>query len=252
MQMQDLPPSTAFNIGWSLQLEVACYFMFPVFYLALRSNDLKQVVAFYLFFLAMRFWVIYLNTENLFLWSYGSIFGGGTIFLTGMIAAKVRALKIGRLSTLFLFSGLFIVSVFVYFVWRNGGYQNPNGWISKTFIFLMPEIMSVGLFLSVKGFLTVSQVRFNDRNIGYRYLCYFGKISYSAYLLSLFNLDLCQRLFSFIIPDGWFSFACFSILYFLMLSVIASISFYAIEKPFLQLRKVYIFAQEKHASSPKI
>ncbi len=30
-QLQDMPPSTSFNIAWSLQLEVACYFMFPIF-----------------------------------------------------------------------------------------------------------------------------------------------------------------------------------------------------------------------------
>ncbi len=239
MQLQDMPPSTAFNIGWSLQLEVACYLLFPVFYLALRNNDTKQIIAFYLFFLGMRLWVMYLPTTSLFQWSYGSIFGGGTIFLSGMLAAKLKKLNNSLLSNSILYLGILLLIVFTTLMWKGGGYQNPVGLATKLAIVFMPEILSIILFLVVKGYLTEAPIALKSRSYAYRFLCYFGKISYSAYLLSLFNLDLCQRIFAFIVPNGWLSFALFSILYFLMLTLIASISFYAIEKPFLNIRKSY-------------
>jgi len=239
LQLQDLPSSTAFNIGWSLQLEVACYFLFPIFYLALKRNDNKQILAFYLFFLGMRLWVSYLPSSALFQWSYASIFGGATIFLSGMIAAKLKILKKGLFSNLLMYGGILLLTIFVVIIWKSGGYQNPVGLRSKIMIILMPEILSVILLLIVKGYLTESRVALEKRNYLYRYFCYFGKISYSAYLLSLFNLDLCQRIFAFVTPGGWMSFVLFSALYFGMLTVIASISFYAIEKPFLDIRRRY-------------
>lgn len=240
MQLQDMPPSTAFNVGWSMQLEVACYFLFPVFYLALKRDDSKQILAFYLFFLCMRLWVVYLPTSALFQWSYGSIFGGATIFLSGMLAAKLKILKKGVLSNFLLYTGILLLIIFTVIMWKSGGYQNSVGLGAKVIIILMPEILSVVLLLIVKGFLTDSPILLEKRNYLYKYLCYFGKISYSAYLLSMFNLDLTQRLFAFIVPSGWISFALFSICYFGMLTIIASLSFYAIEKPFLDIRKRYV------------
>lgn len=239
LQLQDLPPSTAFNIGWSLQLEVACYFLFPIFYLALKRNDNKQILSFYLFFVGMRLWVAYLPSTALFQWSYASIFGGATIFLTGMLAAKLKTLNKGVLSKSLMYFGILLLIMFTVLMWKSGGYQNPAGFRSKIIIILMPEILSVILLFIVKGFLTESPVALEKRNYLYRYFCYFGKISYSAYLLSLFNLDLCQRIFAFVTPSGWISFFIFSILYFGMLTILASISFNAIEKPFLELRKKY-------------
>lgn len=239
LQLQDMPPSTAFNIGWSLQLEVACYFLFPVFYLALKNNNVKQVLTFYLFFLGMRMFVLYLPTAALFQWSYGSIFGGATVFLSGMMAAKMQKLTIGKLSNAILGLGIICLIIFTVAMWKSGGYQNPIGLKSKLMITFMPEILSLLLFLVVKGYLTEAPVELEKRNYVYRYMCYFGQISYSAYLLSLFNLDLCQRIFSFVIPSGWLSFVLFSILYFAMLTLISSLSFFAIEKTFLDLRKTY-------------
>ena len=236
-QLQDMPPSTAFNIAWSLQLEVACYFMFPIFFIAIQKNDYKQIAIFFLFFILMRLWVIYSPANSLFIWSYGSIFGGGTVFLAGMCAAKINPIKFGIKSNAYFCLGILGILIFTTLMWKSGGYQNPSGVLSKFLIIFIPEIMAICMTLIVGGYLTENRKDYKDINIFYKLICFFGTISYSAYLLSLFNNDLAARVFSYIKPTGWISLGEYAIGYFFMLIILATISYYAIEKPFLDFRK---------------
>jgi peptidoglycan/LPS O-acetylase OafA/YrhL len=237
-QAQDIPPSSPFNIAWTLQLEMACYFFFPIFFFALCKKDKKQIIIFYLFLLSIRVLLFYNQSGTIWTISYGTIFGGATIFLTGMIVTTLKPLQEGLKAKYYFYSGIFLMLIFCTLVNSSGGYQNPKGFLLHNIFIFMPEILSIIIFLILRGFLTDKASRKPDNFIS-KLSSYFGKISYSAYLLSLFVNDAVSR-FIMITPSGWSSFILYLIIYFTILILVASLSFYAIENPFLQLRKKYL------------
>ena len=237
-QMQDLPSSTPFNIAWSLQLEMACYLLFPIFFFALCKKNINQILVFYLFFLVIRIYLHYHTSNTIWSLSYGTIFGGATIFLTGMYATTLKPLKNGKLSYVCFYFGIFLFLMFCTIVHNSGGYQNPKGPLIHYIFLFMPEIVSCIMFLILRGFLTQKETR-KPENLVTQGITFFGKISYSAYLFSLFTNDFISRYVP-IVPSGWISFLQYLIIYYLFLTIISSLSFYAIEKPFLDLRKNYL------------
>lgn len=236
-QLQDLPASTAFNIGWSLQLEFACYLLFPIFFIAIQKNNIKRIFCMVTFFIIMRLYVYYMPASAAINWGYGSIFGGAVIFIAGMHTAKNPKLINNLKSKILLTVGIFSIIIYLYLVYIFGNWQNPEGRIGKYLIFFMPEIMSFCMICVIKGYMTQPPDINTNINFITKSLSYFGTISYSAYLLSLFTNDLTSRVLSFIEPSGWISLISYFILYLSFLVLISSLSYFGIEKPFLDLRK---------------
>ena len=174
----------------------------------------------------------YLTTQTVWYSSYATLLGGGTIFLTGMYLTTIDKLETGLKSYIFLILGSLIIISLTTFIWKSGGYQKPQGNMIKIIFLFLPEIISLGMFFFLRGYLTIDNKNNKKENIISRFFIYFGKISYSGYIFSMFTLDLAQRIFFFVSPGGWASFIFFGILYFMLLTIFASISFYAIEKPF--------------------
>jgi len=73
-------------------------------------------------------------------------------------------------------------------------------------------------------------------------LAHFGRVSYSAYLFSLFTLDFTSRVFPAIKPSGWLSMIAALAMYFVALTAFSTVAFYAVELPFLALRRRYVRA----------
>lgn len=119
-----MPPSTAFNIAWSLKLEFICYLMFPVMLAAVSSR--KNILTFYAFFLMVRLWVYYMTTPDMWALSYSTVFGGGTIFLTGMLTASLPPVRNIRAARFYLASGIILFCAIAVFIWKSGGYQQPR------------------------------------------------------------------------------------------------------------------------------
>lgn len=146
-----------------------------------------------------------------------------------------------------------------------GGYQSGSGRLIHVFFMLMPEIIAGIVFLIVRG--ATSQVPAKPRAIRpgmipflhrawtsvrsavFKALAHFGRVSYSAYIFSLFTLDFTSRIFDFVKPMGWLSMISAWALYFAALTLFATVSFYAIEKPFLNLRRRYVHTASERASA---
>jgi peptidoglycan/LPS O-acetylase OafA/YrhL len=261
LQMQDIPSGTAFNIAWSIQLEFMCYLIFPVLLAATTAR--KKYFWFYAFFLFVRIWLFYLSATQVWLLSYGTIFGEGTIFLTGILTSAMRPLTDARRAKIHLVLGVVLFCVVATFIARSGGYQVPHGRAIRVFFLFMPEVLAATFFLIVRG--TITQVKhvpgafgiaaipsFHRALISFRSaifnaISHFGRVSYSAYMFSLFTLNFTARIFFFITPSGWLSLILALALYFPVLTLFSTVSFFAIEIPFLQMRRRYVHGTlERH------
>jgi peptidoglycan/LPS O-acetylase OafA/YrhL len=238
-QLQNLPPSTAFNITWSLQLEVACYLLFPVFLMMLK-NSWKNIFWAFGLFLTLRLYQGYLPASNLFQISYSNLLGGANLFILGMFAAKLPRLVPCLATKVTGFIGLLTIGLFCVFVASYGNYQAPQGKAIKYVFLFLPELIGLALVLISVGYTRVEHS--TKPSILVRPIVYFGKISYSAFLFSLFTHDLIYRLY-FPEPGSWTVYLSFLFVYFCLLTILATFSFYGVEKPFLDMRKNYLRTQ---------
>jgi peptidoglycan/LPS O-acetylase OafA/YrhL len=245
-QLQDIPTSTPFRIAWSIQLEIACYFLFPVFLLSIKKKN--DVAAFFAFFLMVRIGLFFLDSQRAFFFQYSTVFGGATIFLSGIWTATLKPMVRGWRSRLVLSLG---VAMFVWlsvFITQRGGYEGPRGHlIHWTFIFL-PEIFSLIVFLIMRGMIVspgpsalrdVPAVLAFSGKIISAVMTHIGKVSYSGYMFSLFVLDFTSRVLVFFPPAGWMALISAFLLYLAVLVMFSTVSYHAIERPFLNLRRTY-------------
>jgi len=240
-QLQAMPPATAFNIAWSLQLEVACYFLFPVvLYLVKEKSSVVFALVGALLFL--RLLMVGQPPERQFLLSYSSLLGGGVIFTIGMIAARLPRLRPCVTTRVATFTGILGIVIFCLFVKSHGGYQAPTGRLIKYVFLFMPEFISLCMFLIAFGYLRTSVSGSRISPVA-KVFAYFGTISYSAYIFSLFVHDFVAAYFGRH-PGDWLDWAYFLFIYFVLLALTASLTYFGIEKPFLNLRKSYLKGQK--------
>jgi hypothetical protein len=62
-------------------------------------------------------------------------------------------------------------------------------------------------------------------------------------MFSLFTLDFTMRVFFFLKPSGWLAMLTAWAFYFATLTLFSTVSFYAIELPFLQMRRRYVHSE---------
>jgi len=236
-QLQAMPPATAFNIAWSLQLEVACYFLFPVLLFMVKEKSFG-VVAFLGGFLFLRLLMAVQPPERQFLLSYSSLLGGGVIFAFGMISARLPRLRPCPATRIATLTGILGIVMFCVFVASHGGYQAPTGRVIKYVFLFMPEFIGLCMFLIAFGYLRTSV---SGQRIGLtaKAFAYFGTISYSAYIFSLFVHDFVAAYVGRH-AGSWLDWAFFLLIYFFFLVVTASLTYFGLEKPFLNLRKSYL------------
>jgi hypothetical protein len=198
--------------------------------------------------------MFFIPTQMIWQLSYATIFGGGTIFLTGILTSSLPPVKDRKLARIYLTAGVILFCLVAVFIHRMGGYQTGQGRRIHIFFLFMPEILSATVYLVMRGTITeISKVASGDaaiptlhramksfRSAVFNALAHFGRVSYSAYMFSLFTLDFTRRVFDFIKPSGWLSMISSWILYFLVLTLFSTVSFYAIELPFLHMRRRYL------------
>ena len=236
-QLQAMPPATAFNIAWSLQLEVGCYFLFPVVLYLVREKS-SGVFALLGALLFLRLLMVFQPSERQFLISYSSLLGGGVIFTIGMMSARLPRLRPCAATRVATFAGIFGIVMFCLFVASHGGYQAPTGRVIKYVFLFMPEFIGLSMFLIAFGYLRTS-VPGSRICPTAKAFAYFGTISYSAYIFSLFVHDFVAAYLGRH-SGGWLDWAYFLFVYFVFLTATASLTYFGLEKPFLNLRKSYL------------
>jgi peptidoglycan/LPS O-acetylase OafA/YrhL len=253
LQTQDVPANTAFGLAWSLQLEFTCYLFFPLLLVAVATSR-KMLLLYYALFFVFRLNVWYSPAAVLWGMSYDTVFGEGTIFLTGIFTASLAPITDRTKARLYLWSGLAVFCVIAVFVWKSGGYQNPSGlWIGRFFL-VMPEVLAITFFVMLRGWLAkvateprrVSTGQ-KIRSFAFKAFTHLGKVSYSAYLFSLHVIWFWTYTFPFMKPGGWHELipACLS--YLLCVWGFATITYNTIELPFLNMRKKYVRPPERPA-----
>jgi peptidoglycan/LPS O-acetylase OafA/YrhL len=262
LQMQDLPSATNFSLAWSIQLEFTCYLIFPILLAAAATR--KNILPFFAFFLLVRIWLYYLPVATTWLLSYNTAFGEGTVFLSGILASSLPPLTNKATARTCLTAGIVLFCAVAVFIAESGGYQAPHGRGIHLFFLLMPEVLAATFFLIVRG--TITRIKHVPGAFGvaaipgfhralssvrgalFTVFSHFGRVSYSAYMFSLFTLDFTARVFTFVKPSGWLAMLAGWALYFPVLTLFSTVSFYAIELPFLRMRRVYVHGARDRAA----
>ncbi|MBU1042250.1 MAG: acyltransferase [Proteobacteria bacterium] len=247
LQTQDIFDGSAFTPLWSLQLESACYLLFPIFIVAITNRQRSTLKYFFAAMLMIRGFLFYLPAGQVWLLSYGTVFGGATVFLAGMIGAALPNIASRAKAWAMTLAGGMLLILLTLFVSRIGGYQTASGLHATAFWLLFPEIMSTICFLLLKGAISLSQTPAGRRKPGilHSLVVHIGRVSYSGYVFHLFVLDGYSHL-GFTWQYGSLKhFAASFVLYYTLLIAFSHVTYNAIELPFLRYRRVY----QKHKAA---
>lgn len=233
--------------GWSVLIEFQFYLLFPFLLVFVRNYGPGYLLAVVGAFLMLR-GLMFLNRGVAHDIAYYSIFGRIDQFAFGMFAArlldaptvKARLSRPGFTWALFL-GALAIISIFYRWFAAHGGLLAfrgvPYPSTSALWVF-MPTIEAVCYAAILLGYLHLPALRWT-RWLS-RVFAYIGLVSYSIYLVHLMvakaiSAELAKR---GMMPTTWQE----SLLTFFLLALpafvaVASVTYFVIERPFLQLKK---------------
>ncbi len=247
LNLQDIPPLTAFGIAWSIQLEFFCYLLFPM--LLSYLNNFRQIILIYGTLLAFKLIVCGIPAKMAWELTYGSIFGAATIFLSGMLLRRfVEAesswkQKILPYAPWLFWTGIALFIAMLHFIDSHGGWQQAEGRKMTAFFLIFPELCSFIFALIVMPIVLSRSLRPRNPSMIGKIFAHIGMVSYSAYMFSLFVHDFVfgmnKYLGLLLKPGGWITWVVFLFIYLTILVGFSTLTFHTIEKPFLSKRKRY-------------
>jgi peptidoglycan/LPS O-acetylase OafA/YrhL len=232
--------------AWTVVIEFQFYLVFPFILTFSKRYGIIYLFGLMLVFIMIRasMWGSFDTVEQL---SYYTIIGRMDEFLIGMIAAHLlRVPSVGRAiagplvaTALFAFS---ILTMVVFFWWFNaeGGLLHFKGedfpshaalWI------IIPTGVAALYAVILMSYLNLPSIpRLNLISKG---LAYIGTVSYSIYLIQMLVFTVyigAGRALGYL-PASWIQgFVCYLLVAVPMLVGFASITYFVIERPFMQLR----------------
>jgi peptidoglycan/LPS O-acetylase OafA/YrhL len=223
---------------WTIGVELQFYLVFPLFLRLLSAQGARPLVLFIAFMAAVRLLAALtapggVDYSQL---TYFSLVGRIDQFLIGMLAAyyfpQVRRL-VGRIWVVALALLAVVATLWLYN--QVHGYAEPRFW--RTVWVDVEALMWAGVLLSY-----VATARFTQGRLS-AVLAWAGERSYGLYLLHMPVIYLVlRRGWGLDVPGGVLTDAAFTglVLVLPVTLLLASLSFAAVEQPFLSLRRRYV------------
>ena len=224
-------------VAWSIAVEWQFYLLFPFLLMALKRFDWPVLVALIVVMTGLRSLAWWQGMDMLRL-SYWSLGGRLDQFLLGMLAGVYYSRRFEcspRLDWQGVWAAALVLLLLYLFNQAGGGAQNNQVWI------IWPTLEGSAWALFLLGYLSLS--RHVAAGVG-RLLVGLGTISYSVYLLHypVLWLFMEQDWDALIQLDSALATALANTAVLVMPVVIAlaSLSYFAIERPFLRRRQAYV------------
>ncbi len=223
------------GVFWTISVECQFYLIFPFLYQQLLRRGIGGLLPLLAFIWLAR-WSTVLLGANPQIVSYYTILGRLDQFLIGMMAATV-ALRLtfdSRLLRWALPVGIVGLLTALYLFNQAGGFVTGASWR-----LLWPPVEAALWALIILGYLTIFQGRHGRVS---KVIAGVGAVSYSMYLLHATIITIMAGYgFVFQIP-GWVFLSDFfsgALCVYPVVLLISTLSYHAIEKPFLGLRRKY-------------
>jgi peptidoglycan/LPS O-acetylase OafA/YrhL len=229
---------------WAVAVEFQCYLIFPFlisFSNRLGSRFLVQIIILALVIRMLSVLADGANPRDL---SYWTVVGRIDQFCIGMIAARIyTASKLKKFNVWWFLLAAFIVSASLCWFNRAGGWPSVEGWKIA-----WPTIEGAMWAFFIIAYIPVGRVMLGRLSW---ILAKLGEISYSLYLIHFAVLyAIIERSF-YLRPtgDGYYDALATTLLVALPVAlIIAILSYYTVELPFLQMRSKYIVSTEPKQS----
>jgi len=223
------------DAAWSISVEIKYYYLLPLILFFLNKDKRYLFVIIFLSILLNIF--LFLQKNAFQHYAYLSIIGHLNEFLLGMLSYRYRNYIKNRKKELLLTSLIFMI--FYYNFESNGGYYD------------IPRDAKIWIILpTIQGFFYAFLISFYDNN-NFKFLktqksfflAKIGLFSYSIYLWHfMFVFKIPEVINDHLIKlDSLYLTLLFSLPCFMATALLCSISYYALEKPWLKLRKKYAF-----------
>ncbi|RQS29394.1 MULTISPECIES: acyltransferase [unclassified Burkholderia] len=244
-----------FGAVWSIPIEFQFYLAFPFLTLLLEKQGIKQLLLLWGFVLALRA-VLWISGWDVNALAYWSIVGRVTQFLAGMIAAKLFYEGRARILGNWWWLAISMVTVCVSTQYFHDIYGSEFPWDQKPmthwFSVVWPDIQAIAFSGLILSFLQLPGriPRFIERP-----LLHIGTVSFSLYLLhrivehALVVKMEHQYVHFFGIAKLDAVLTC-SFIEVPIAVALATLAYHAIEKPFHQFKKPYLFAAVERNASP--
>lgn len=235
------------SVGWTIAVEFQFYLIFPFLHSFLFKKGPIYIFMIIIFFFLIRC-MAFINFGSVQDMSYYTIFGRIDQFLIGMLLAyfyrkgmanKFNGLKLSfryALSFSIFSSGILLISIFYRYFNEMGGFFNMKTFPSNEPIWIyFPTVEALCYSLLFFGYVTFPKngLKYYDKAIGK-----LGELSYSIYWI---HFGVCYAVYYKLFQTTDFNTA---LLYsaFIVTPIIicfSAISYYFIEKPFLNRRVKY-------------
>jgi len=224
------------NGGWSVAVELHFYILLPLL-LRLASSSATRLLMLLLVAILLRT-LIYTAQGEVQTAAYWSIFGRIDQFVLGMFFFQARGLVAGKHARVLFGAALFLV----FFWWFDsaGGFYQMGGYPSGSPLWIvLPSIEGLGYAALIAWYDT--SFKHNTGKLS-RAVAYYGTVSFSIYLLHFFFVNYAVRFVErfFMHITNYYAAFAWSVLFFVLMVVPATLTFRFIEMPFLKLRRNYL------------